>query len=380
MPRPASSLLAACLFFCASWAGAADGVSAGQILIGQTITLQGGKNEYGAAVLAGVQAYVEAANKRGGVNGRKVVIKTLDDDNSTDKAKANASQLIAQDKVFALFGSIEGGPSTAVMKVATESKVPFFGPIAGAPALRRPHQPLVFPVRAEHREEFRALLDYARKTGNTRVAFVRADSETGLQHLENVKLACRDLGMELVADLPFKSDITDAQLEQMAARIGAANAQVVINHGSAPMYEQLIRKARAKGVRASFSAVNSGSAQLAARLGDLAHGMVFAQVVPSPWERKSGITREYQEEFARQKPGQAFSYGSLEGYLTAKALVAALRLAGPNPTRETFLRGLYSAGGLDLSDGLRATYAPGDHTGLTLVDLAIVTREGKFRH
>lgn len=28
------------------------------------------------------------------------------------------------------------------------------------------------------------------------------------------------------------------------------------------------------------------------------------------------------------------SYGSLEGYLTAKALVAALRLAGPNPTRE----------------------------------------------
>jgi ABC-type branched-subunit amino acid transport system substrate-binding protein len=266
------------------------------------------------------------------------------------------------------------------MKVATEAKVPFFGPMAGAPALRRPHQPLVFPVRAEHREEFRALLDYARKTGNTRVAFVRADSETGVQHLENVKLACRDLGMELVADLPFKSGITDAQIEQMATRIGAANAQVVINHGSAPMYEQLIRKARAKGVRASFTAVNSGSAQLSARLGDLAHGMVFAQVVPSPWERKSGITREYQEEFARQKPGQAFSYGSLEGYLTAKALVGALRLAGPNPTREGFVRALYGAGGLELSEGLRATYAPGEHTGLTLVDLAIVTREGKFRH
>jgi hypothetical protein len=133
-------------------------------------------------------------------------------------------------------------------------------------------------------------------------------------------------------------------------------------------------------VRASFSAVNSGSAQLAARLGDLAHGMVFAQVVPSPWERKSAITREYQEEFRRQKPGQSFSYGSLEGYLTAKALVGALRLAGPNPTREGFVRALYGAGGLELSEGLRATYAPGEHTGLTLVDLAIVTREGKFRH
>lgn len=64
----------------------------------------------------------------------------------------------------------------------------------------------------------------------------------------------------------------------------------------------------------------------------------------------------------------------------AKALVQGLQLAGPNPTRESFVRGLYTAGRIDLGDGLRASYAPGDHTGLTLVDLAIVTRQGKFRH
>jgi len=380
MPRHASGLVAACLLLFACAAGATDGVTTGQILIGQTITLQGGKNDYGSAVLSGVQTYLQAVNNGGGVNGRKIVLKTLDDDNRTAQAEANARQLIAQDKVFLLFGSIEGGPSTAVMKVAVESKVPFFGPMAGSPTFRRPHQPLVFPVRAEHREEFRALLDYARKTGISRVAFVRSDSETGLQHLENVKLACRELGLELAADLPFKSDITDAQIEQMANRIAATNAQLVINHGSIGMYEQLIRKARALQVRTSFSAVNSGSAQLAAHLGELAHGMVFSQVLPSPWERKSAITREYQEAFGRQKPDQKFSYGSLEGYLTAKALVAALRLAGPNPTRESFMHGLESAGGLELAEKLRASDAPGDHTGLTLVDLAIVTREGKFRH
>lgn len=373
-------LLTACLLSCASAASAADGVTAQEILIGQTITLQGGRNDYGAAVLAGVQTYLQAANKRGGVNGRRIALKTLDDDNRNDQAEANARTLVGQDKVFLLFGAIEGGPSTAVMKVAVESKVPFFGPMAGSPTLRRPHQPMVFPVRAEHREEFRALLDYARKTGITRAAFVRSDSETGLQHLDNVKLACRDLGLELVADLPFKSDITDAQLDQMARRIGTSQAQVVINHGSASIYEKLIRKARAQGVRTTFSAVNSGSAQLANHLGELAHGMVFAQVVPSPWERKSAITREYQEEFRRQKPQEPFSYGSLEGFLTAKALVSALRLAGPNPTRESFVRGLYGARGLDLGDGLRAGYVPGEHTGLTMVDLAIVTREGKFRH
>lgn len=360
-------------------AAAEDGVTRNAIVVGQTIALQGGKNDYGVASLEGVQAFLRMTNERGGVNGRQVVLKTLDDENQGGKAEANARALVTQEKVFLLFGSIEGGPSTAVMKAAVDLKVPFFGPMAGSPTLRRPHQPLVFPVRAEHRDEFRALLQYARSTGITRAAFVRSDSETGLQHLENVRLIARELGMELVADLPFKSDINDAQLAAMADRIGASGAQVVLNHGSAGMYEKLIRTARARGVKASFSAVNSGSAQLVAHLGDMAYGMVFAQVVPNPMERKTEIAREYREVFARYYPNRPFSYGSLEGYLTAKALVAALRLAGPEPTREGFVQALQKAGGLDLG-GLRAKYGPGDHAGLSFVDLAIVTRDGRFQH
>ncbi|MFN3570650.1 MAG: ABC transporter substrate-binding protein [Polaromonas sp.] len=371
---------AATFFLLALPAHAVDGITPNQILIGQTITLQGGKNDYGTAVLAGAQAYLQSANKRGGVFGRSVILKTLDDDNKPAQAEANARQLVGTDKAFVLFGSIEGGPSTAVMKVAVETGVPFFGPMAGSPGFRRPHQPLVFPLRAEHREEFRALLDYAKKTGMTRVAFVRSDSETGLQHLENIKLLCRELGMTLVAELPFKPDISDAQIGEMAKRLGSVNAQVVINHGSTGMYEKLIRSAQAMGLKVAFSGVNSGSAQLVKHLGEAARGMVFSQVMPSPWERKSAIAREYQEVFAREKPGQEFSYGSLEGYATAKALVMALRLAGDKPTRESFVRGLQAGGALDVAEGMRASYKPGDHTGMTTVDLAIVTRDLKFRH
>ena len=77
----------------------------------------------------------------------------MDDDGKNVTAAQNARQLIA-DGVFLLFGSIEGGLSTAVAEVATELKVPFFGPMAGFRTLRRPHLAYVFPVRAEHREEF----------------------------------------------------------------------------------------------------------------------------------------------------------------------------------------------------------------------------------
>ena len=379
MSRRKFWVLASCLFVSSPPLFAVDGVLPNAIVIGQSITLEGGRNEYGSAVLAGVQTYFQAVNQRGGVKGRKIVLKTIDDDNQPQKAESNARQLVEQDKVFLLFGSIEGGPSTAVMKAAVDLKVPFFAPMAGSPVFRHPYQPLVFPMRAEHLEEFRALLEYAKKTGVTRVVFFRADSATGLQHLENMKRECGKIGIDVVLDLPFKKDITDEQLARMASSIDASAGQLVINHGDSAMYERLIRRARAMGVRASFHGVNSGSSQLVNRLGPLAHGMIFAQVVPSPWERKTAITREYQEEFARQRPGEAFSYGSLEGFLSAKALVTALSLSGNQPTREKFVEALHAAGSFDLG-GLRANYQPGAHSGSTMVDLAIVTREGKFRH
>lgn len=375
-------LLLGAVVLAATAAHAESGVSARQILIGQNISLQGGKNEYGVAVLDGMSSYLQEVNAHGGVHGRQIVLKTLDDDAKSAQAEANARTLIEQDRVFIMFGSIEGGPTNAVMKATNELQVPFFGPMAGSPTLRRPHQPLVFPIRNEHREEFRVLLDYARLTGGKRIAFFRSDTAVGLQHLENFGLVCKELGLELALDLPFKSDVSDEQIAAMAAKLKASRIDAVVNHGTAGIYERLIRQSRALGAPTQFFGVNSGSTQLARRLGELAHGMVFAQVVPSPWQRQTDLTREYQRVFSRYKPEAGYSYGSLEGYMTAKALVMALQLAGPQPTRESFVQGLYKAGSLDIA-GLQARFTPGDHRGLKLAELSIYRYEKddhRFRH
>ena len=59
-------------------------------------------------------------------------------------------------------------------------------------------------------------------------------------------------------------------------------------------------------------------------------------------------------------------------------LTEALRRAGPTPTRASFINGLKNTT-LDV-EGLKISYRDGEHVGLPLVDLSIVTREGKFRH
>ena len=351
------------------------GVDSQQIIIGQNITLQGGKNNYGVEVQAGVQILLKNVNQAGGVHGRRITLRTLDDDNQSAKAEANTKQLI-DDGAFIMFGSIEGGPSTAVMRAATAKKVPFFGPMAGSPELRRPHQQLVFPVRAEHREEFISLIRYGARTGLKKIAFFHADSDTGRLHLQNVRLAAAEVKVNVALAVPFKSDISDIQLDAVVHEMSTLGVDMVLNHGSPAVYEKLLRKIRAAGLRTQFMAVNSGSTQLAAGLGPLATGMIFGQVVPNPWARKTFIVREYQDAFRRTFPLRDFSYGSLEGYLTAKALVTALNLAGPKPTRTSFVKNL-TGQKIDLGN-LELAYFPGDHTGSVFVDLAMVTRDGKF--
>jgi ABC-type branched-subunit amino acid transport system substrate-binding protein len=106
--------------------------------------------------------------------------------------------------------------------------------------------------------------------------------------------------------------------------------------------------------------------------------MVFAQVVPSPWEAKRQLTREYQEAMRRGNPQATFSYGSMEGYMTAKLLTQALRAAGKDLNRASLLRALEGTS-FDLG-GVRVEYAVGEHAGSRFVDLSMVTRAGKFIH
>lgn len=356
---------------------AEPGVSAGEVVIGQNITLQGGKNRYGVAALDGIKLYFDAINAAGGVHGRKLVLRTADDDNASSTAEANARKLLAEG-AFVLFASQEGGPSTAVAKVAEELRVPFFGPMAGSPNLRRPHSPMVFPVRAEHRDEFRALMEWGQRTGLKTVGLFHADSDVGRAHLENVKLAATELGLSVALTLPFKGDVSDLQLDAMAGQIAATQPDMVFNHGSAGAYAKLIAKARKTRIKTTFMAVNSGSTQLAADLGPLAHGMVFAQVVPSPWERKHAISREFQEAMAKSRPGVALSYGGLEGYLTAKALVMALQATGKNLTRPSFVNALEHSN-YDLG-GMTVRYSNQSHDGSRFVDLSMYSRDDRFIH
>jgi len=112
---------------------AENGVSANQILIGQSASLTGTAAESGQQTRDGALAYFELVNRKGGVNGRKIKLLTLDDGGQTKRGEENTRKLIAEDKVFLLFGYTGRNTSEAALPIITQANMPFFG---AAPAAK----------------------------------------------------------------------------------------------------------------------------------------------------------------------------------------------------------------------------------------------------
>jgi ABC-type branched-subunit amino acid transport system substrate-binding protein len=79
---------------------------------------------------AGAKLWFERVNDSGGINGRRIDIKKMDDGYEPERCLANTKQLI-DDGVFALFGYIGTPTSLAVLPVVKSSQIPFIAPFTG---------------------------------------------------------------------------------------------------------------------------------------------------------------------------------------------------------------------------------------------------------
>jgi branched-chain amino acid transport system substrate-binding protein len=112
------------------------GVSATTITLGSSGPLTG-EAAAAAGVLLGAEGYFKYVNSRGGVNGRKIDFKYLDDGYDPSRTVQNVRQLIQQDNVFALFSVVGTNGNLAIRDFANASGVPTVFSAAGATTLGR---------------------------------------------------------------------------------------------------------------------------------------------------------------------------------------------------------------------------------------------------
>jgi branched-chain amino acid transport system substrate-binding protein len=99
------------------------GVTSDSILLGNTIAQSGPAAAYGTIANA-EQAYFTYVNNQGGVNGRKIKFKILDDGYNPAKTKPLTKQLIEQDQVFLMFSGLGTQPQVSVRDYLNGKKVP----------------------------------------------------------------------------------------------------------------------------------------------------------------------------------------------------------------------------------------------------------------
>jgi branched-chain amino acid transport system substrate-binding protein len=99
------------------------GVTATSITIGGTHPITGPASLY-RTISAAESAYFAYVNDHGGVNGRKINYIVKDDGYDPSKTVPLAQQLVEQDKVFAIYGSLGTAPGLATWDYLNGKKVP----------------------------------------------------------------------------------------------------------------------------------------------------------------------------------------------------------------------------------------------------------------
>ncbi|MCO5400205.1 ABC transporter substrate-binding protein [Ralstonia soli] len=361
----------------AGGAYAETGVTNDTILIGQSAAMSGPAAQLGQQMNLGAKLYFNAVNAAGGVNGRKIELKVLDDFYEPDAAARNTKTLVDDTKVFALFGYVGTPTSLAALKIANPSGVPFFAPYSGAMALREPFARNVFHVRASYNDETAAIVQQIQTTGLKRIAVLYNDDAYGKAGLDGVQRALKlpaGQGVSLVAQASMVRNTTDVK-----GAIGTVLAQkpdAIVVISAYQTVAALVKLAQDQGFGGQFYNVSFvGTKALANALGKAGGGVIISQVMPYPSSGASPLVRDYQK-LLKSDGITDFDYGSIEGYVAARVFVEGLRRAGRDLTREKLITALESMGNYDLG-GFNVNFSPSNHVGSKFVEMTIINSHGQ---
>ena len=356
---------------------AENGVSKTKILFGQVAALHGPAQALGQGMREGIIAAFEEANRSGGINGRKLELESIDDGYEPEKTIEATKQIINQDHVFALVGSVGTPTSKAGQPIATAAGVPFIGPFTGAEFLRDPYNRYVVNIRSSYFQETEAWIEHLTKDlGITKIAILYQDDAFGLAGLLGVKKAMAKRNMSLVGTGTFMRNTT--AVKSALLDIMKNHPQAVVTVGPYKPIAQFIKISRQLKFDPVFVAISFvGSDSLAEELGGEGAGVIVSQVVPFPWDKSLLAAVSYRAAMAAVNANSKPGFVSFEGYLVGRVVVETLKRIPGEPSRESFLDAISKAP-FDLG-GAKYAFGPKNNQGSDHVYFTVLQSDKSFK-
>ena len=308
-----------------------SGGSAGEsILIGISLPLTGDFSEPGKGVQRGYEAWAKIVNDAGGLLGRQVKLKFLDDQSSADRVVSDYEQLIGKDKVDLVFGPFSTRLVVPSARVAQEYGMLFVEPAGAAKKVfEQGFKNLFYAAPAVATEHYNLLAKYVLALPDAvrpkTAAYASMDDPFAQGTAYGFKAKLEAGGITTLVDEVYPPNTTN--FSSIAAKIAASKADIVVGGSQYQDGVNLIVALQQLSYQPRLAAFSTAptEAEFAKAIGNKAEG-VLAPTGYSPQTKYPSnveFVQKYQAQFGGL-PGE----DEANGYTTGQVVAAAVKAVG----------------------------------------------------
>jgi ABC-type branched-subunit amino acid transport system substrate-binding protein len=366
----------------------APGITPTQILIGSHQPLTGPVAPGYSEISRASNAYFSYVNAHGGVFGRKIVYKYLDDAYNPNTTVTVVHQLIQQNNVYAIFNGLGTPTHLNVVQFINASKVPDVFVASGCDCWNDPSKyPYTFGWQLDYIREGKILGSYVKQHfKGKKIGFLFQNDEFGQDGVKGLSYEIPK--SQIVDEEPY--NIAAPNLAQEVgthvAKLKAKGAQVVVSF-SVPAVTALLRLIELKlkyNPQLVVSDVGSDPITLAGLLeafakqggatvsgNALTQGIITDGYLPSLGDSGNSWIKLFKMIHDKYIPKLPFDGNVLYGMSVGYTFVEAMFKAGKNPTRQDLVNAIN--GGLPAGVSVAPfAYGSSDHNGITGAYMGVI--------
>ena len=322
----------------------APGVTATELLIGQTMPYSGPASSY--APIGKVEvAYIDMINKKGGINGRQIKLLSVDDGYSPPKTVEQTRKLVEEDGVACIFQQLGTPCGLSTRKYLNARKVPQIFVASGATQFADPeHYPWTIGWQVSYQIEGRVYAKHILQTKpNAKMAVLYQNDDSGRDFLKGFKDGLGDKIGQLAATTSYEP--TDPTVDSQVVELHASGADALFVGGIPKFNAMALRKVRDLDwnpiylIASVGSSVSSGLAPAGL---DKAVGLITGAYMKDPsdpqWKTDPGY-RDWLAFMNEYMPGSDLSdINNVYGYCAAQTGVQVFTQCGNDLSRANIMR------------------------------------------
>ncbi|MFJ7744177.1 ABC transporter substrate-binding protein [Peribacillus sp. NPDC097295] len=334
-----------------SSSGGGSSSSGDTIKIGANLELSGGTASFGQSAADGLQLAIDEINKEG-INGKKIVIKTVDNKSDAAEATNGSIKLVSQDKVVAIVGSATSTNTLAQVQVAQDNKIPLLTPTATNPDITNKAGKLNdYVFRTCFIDPFQGTVaaNFATDEVKAKTAAIYVDSASDYSKglAAAFKEAFTKNGGKIVAEEAYVTKDTD--FRATLTRIKSAKPEFVFLPGYYEEVGLILKQARENGIDLPFMGGDGwDSPKVVEIAGAEALKNTFITNHYSPEDEDKKI-QDFVSAFKTKYKKTPDAFAAL-GYDTGYYLADAIKRAG-DPTPENIRKALEEVKDFQLVSG-----------------------------